>query len=498
MSNITQASLTLFSQSCLSTTLRSGSRPKFSRFLSHHISTLRGIDRFSTNNSKQTIVHQISAYRKGASSYAARESPQRTSILERILASEAESRNQNRDKRNVTVPRPLPTITIDCPNRIAVLQSFRKAKHVYRSDVKPFTSFRYDERYNWCLESDHLNDSHDQYNRTHTPVKAPVTVFAVLGLLGSVKVEDEANKLSDEEKMKKMKPVELFIARGVLLMCDQEYSKASELFHQALRIAQDEGDDERETLILNLLASNSFESGDFKAAEKLFIDLVKRLMAHEAEPTDPAILELSLKLAAIYSRNEETHGKALKGFKFVIDSLLVKLQDILDNEDEMEVLKLSAEKRNELALLGWSYDWFAKHLLLVGDYKGAVDMLQRALKISSQLLGPLHEQTLILLNDVGTTMAMDQSPETGSVFIERAAKGAIECQSKELASFYVNLGLVNLTLRRLGEARRYCQYSLELASKNRDHHNSDEVMNLARGCLNEVQRLLESDERASK
>lgn len=340
----------------------------------------------------------------------------------------------------------------------------------------------------------HYNNYGDNFREDYPHRKSLLSMLSILGLFKAVTVEEaeeKKHKLSDEEKIKKMKPAELLIAKGVLSMCDQEYLKADELFHQALRLAQNEKNEEQETLVLNLLASNYFESGDLKKAEKLFIDLITRLVAQDVEPTNPAILELSLKLASIYSKSISTHDKALKGFKFVINSLLSNLHDLLSNLDEIELQELSEDRKSELALLGWSYDWFAKHLISLNDYDGAADMLQRAANISSKILGPLHDQTLILLSDVGTTLAMNNSPETGTTYIKQAVEGAIKSQSKELASFYVNLGLVNLQLRKLSEAKRYCENSIELALKNREHHNSNEVITLSKSCLKEVERLLE-------
>lgn len=360
-------------------------------------------------------------------------------------------------------------------------------------NVNDFTNKSLRNFYSNHSQDDSYNDYDKFYGHDR---KSPFVLIGLMGLLKSFTasdIEEEKAKLTDEQKMKKMKPVELVIAKGVLAMCDQDYNKASDLFHKALRLAQDEEDEERETLVLNLLASNFFESGDLANAEKLFIDLMKRMIAHDVDPTNLAILELSLKLASIYSKDQTTHDKALKGFKFVINSLLNNLQDLLNNVEDIEIYELSEEMKTGLALLGWSYDWFAKHLLAVNDFNGATDMLRKALEISTKVLGPLHDQTLILLNDVGTTLAMNNSPEEGMTFIKKAVEGAIESQSKELASFYVNLGLVNLKLKNLNSAKRYCEYSIELAYKHREHHNSQEVIMLSKSCLNEVQRLLEVD-----
>ena len=337
------------------------------------------------------------------------------------------------------------------------------------------------------------NSARKNYDAQHF-----VALLGAMSLFKKSTTEDNdelGTQLSDGEKMKKMKPIEIEIAKGVLAMCDQDYSKANQLFHNALHMAQEDNDEERESLVLNLIASNYFESGDFENAEKLFIEIIKRMVAKDFLPTSPAILELSLKLASIYGRNSTTHDKALSGFKFVINSLLDALNDVLDNLDELDSKELSDEKKNELAMLGWSYDWFGKFLIAANDYKGAADMLQQALKISLKVLGPSHDQTLILFNDIGTTLAMDNSLESGRTFIKKAVEGAISSQSNELASFYVNLGIVNLKLKKLQDAKMYCEYSIELASKNREHHNSHEVMELSRSCLNEVEHLLAAEQR---
>lgn len=351
------------------------------------------------------------------------------------------------------------------------------------------------------LKSQQQQDDHHHHGNSNSSNKSDngssflpfYVMFGVLGMFrkpSASELEEERVRLTDEQKMKKMKPVELAIAKGVLSMCDQNYDKANQLFHEALHMAQDENDEEQEELILNLIASNYFESGDFHNAEKLFIDLMKRMIARDVAPTSPAILELSLKLASIYSKSPETAEKALKGFKFVISSLLNSLDDIVSNIEELDFQEISDEKKNELALLGWSYDWFAKHLLTMNDYSAAAIMLHKAYEISSKVLGPFHDQTLILLNDIGTTLAMNDSPDEGRKFMKKAVEGAITNNSSELASFYVNLGLVYLKLRDLKEAKQYCEYSMDLAKKNPEQYNSHDVVELSRTCLTHIERLL--------
>lgn len=363
---------------------------------------------------------------------------------------------------------------------------------MWSSSIQKISNFGTEHQYRERKHEKHWNGH--QRSRKLNYKNSMLWSLGVLGVfkrMTSDDIEEEKRKLTDEEKVKKMTPAELLIAKGVLSLCDFEYDKADSLFHEALHLTQKDQNAEQETLVLNLMATNYFDSGRFEEAEKLFIDLIKRLIALDMEPSDPAILELSLKLSSIYSKNVKHHSKAFRGFEFVINSLLYSLQDLLKDLQEVDVLDISEQQRNDLALLGWAYDWFARHLINMNDYVGAVDMLRRALDISTKILGPKHDQTLILLNDVGTTLAMVNQAEEGRDYIKRAVEGALESQSRELASFYVNLGLVNLQLRKLEEAKRYCEYSIELASKNASHHNTTEILTLSQNCLDEVKRLLQ-------
>lgn len=316
------------------------------------------------------------------------------------------------------------------------------------------------------------------------------SIFVILGLAGIMKSfmnDEEQQDLTDEEKFNRMNPIEKLIVRGVSEMLEYRYQKANELFHKALRAAQHRKDEEKEFLILTLLATSYFENEDLEEAEKLFIALIKRLIEMNSKQDSPALLELSLKLAAIYSKNPNTHEKAIIGFKFVIDSLTRNLDGLLQHLDGLREGDLDAEQKNELALLGWTYDWYAKHLLSTNNYQDAVYFLKKALELSYIVLGPLHDQTLILLNDIGTTIAMSKSPSEGREYLQKAVDGAIESGSESLASFYLNLGLTSLRSEKFADGKKYCEESLRIAKKSANLQNSTEIMNLSKQCLREYE-----------
>lgn len=359
------------------------------------------------------------------------------------------------------------------------------------------TSYNFNYRKYLAIISNRHEKKHKNNKNSRASYIDEKRFLILFGFVGASKINsDDADDRShanesnekietDKEKKDVMTHTDKLISRGVLLMLDLDHAKANDLFHEALKSAQKDENEEKELLILTLLATNYFESEQFDKAEQLFIALMKRLISKNTEVDSPALLELSLKLAAIYSRRPETHKKADIGFKFVIDTLSKKLSDILYRLDQLKDDQLDDEKKNLLALLGWGYDWYAKHLLTINNFQDAIYYLKRAYEISLHVLGPLHDQTLILLNDIGTTIAMSRSPTEGREYIQRAVDGAIQSNSKELASFYLNLGLTTVRSQQPKEGRKYCERSLEMALKNTYDVNSKEIVNLSKQCLKE-------------
>lgn len=504
MSNLAQAHVTFLSKRCLSSPIwRKNAWNRSSSTSPTERSAI--LDSLSQDKSKSTIrIENVRSLRQTRASTSMR---CETNTPDESQKRRAESHTHSNDILNRILSvehldKPLPLSSFQrfgtFPNeneRLCAMNSlsYKKQSSYCHLESNSFNNYGYlvklrSQQYSGQREED-SGRGKKHHHRSQYIYPVLLSALGIFKPYNSDTIEEERKKLSDEQKLKKMTPFELITAKGVLHMCDQEYDKAEVLFHEALHMAQFAKNSDQETLVLNLLATSYFDSGQLEKAENLFIDLIKRLIAAGVDSTDASVLELSLKLSSIYSKSAKTHNKALKGFEFVISTLMHQLGDILKNLEIIKLEELSEKNLNDLALLGWSYDWFAKHLIGVNDHEGAVEMLKSALEISSKILGPLHDQTLILLNDVGTTLAINNFPEKGRTFIRKAVEGAIEGKSKELASFYVNLGLVNLQLRKLNEAKRYCEYSNELALKNRDKYNNSEILKISQDCLNEVKYL---------
>ena len=92
------------------------------------------------------------------------------------------------------------------------------------------------------------------------------------------------------------------------------------MFHIGLRMAVDMQHQDAITYVYDLMANLSYDMGDFKKAERLFVSVMQRLISLKGlEQTDNAIVEMCLKLASIHSRTNE-HEKAEMGYKFCIES----------------------------------------------------------------------------------------------------------------------------------------------------------------------------------
>lgn len=87
-------------------------------------------------------------------------------------------------------------------------------------------------------------------------------------------------------------------------------------FHLALRMAQTVKNQLAETYIFDLMGNLAYESNDLEKAEKLFVNVIQRLMELEkAVEDDIRLLHISTKVAHIaYLKNDLE--KAMLGYDF--------------------------------------------------------------------------------------------------------------------------------------------------------------------------------------
>lgn len=82
----------------------------------------------------------------------------------------------------------------------------------------------------------------------------------------------------DEEETPEQKLI-MTIKRSILCIQREQYDKAEQMLHLALRMAQDLQHKDGITYVYDVMANLAMEREQFEKAEKLFVDVMKRLFA---------------------------------------------------------------------------------------------------------------------------------------------------------------------------------------------------------------------------
>lgn len=92
-------------------------------------------------------------------------------------------------------------------------------------------------------------------------------------------------KKDDEEETPEDKMI-MAIKRSILCIQKEEYAKAEQMLHLALRMAQDLKSKDGVTYIYDVMGNLAMERGHFIKAEKLFVDVMKRLFGDGLKEDD--------------------------------------------------------------------------------------------------------------------------------------------------------------------------------------------------------------------
>ncbi|XP_061245759.1 tetratricopeptide repeat protein 19, mitochondrial isoform X2 [Bos javanicus] len=205
-----------------------------------------------------------------------------------------------------------------------------------------------------------------------------------------------------------------------------------------------------------------------------------KAIAYTYDLEDNAIIEISLKLATIYAA-QSRQELALAGYEFCISTL----EEKIERERELSEDVLSADdKANTQLLLGMCLDTYARYLLFSQQPSQAQRMYEKALRISEEILGERHPQTIVLLNDLATTLDTQGRTDEACVHAQRASDLARQVEHPELHVLLSNLAAV-LTHRELyAQAEETYREALRQAELKRDEasvqHIREELAELAR------------------
>ncbi|XP_062966435.1 tetratricopeptide repeat protein 19, mitochondrial isoform X7 [Cynocephalus volans] len=173
-------------------------------------------------------------------------------------------------------------------------------------------------------------------------------------------------------------------------------------------------------------------------AEELFKATMSYLLGGGMKQEDNAIIEISLKLASIYAAQNRQEF-ALAGYEFCISTLEEKIEREKElTEDIMSV----EEKASTHLLLGMCLDACARYLLFSKQPSQAQRMYEKALKISEEIQGERHPQTIVLMSDLATTLDAQGHFDEAYIYMKRASDLARQINHPELHMVLSNLAAI--------------------------------------------------------
>ncbi|XP_063233876.1 tetratricopeptide repeat protein 19 homolog, mitochondrial [Bacillus rossius redtenbacheri] len=269
----------------------------------------------------------------------------------------------------------------------------------------------------------------------------------------------------------------LTMKRSVLLMQRGELDKAEQMLHLALKMAQELQNAQAVTYVYDLLANLAYDRGDLVKAEPLFVSVLQRLLGSGTPASDNKVVHISLKIADIFTKRREP-SKAENGFKFCVENLEKKIDAGVDDEDT-------------LTLWGMTLDWFGRFLLEENRAAEALECFEKAYRTSLKVHGEEHEQTVVLLNDLGTVAFLCGDHDRAVGYLGHAVEvGRRLPGMQDFAAVHVNLGAVYLKKGMYREARHACETALRDARA----HDNKEGVEEANTCLDQVKRFLHSEQ----
>ncbi|KAG8247299.1 Tetratricopeptide repeat protein 19, mitochondrial [Homalodisca vitripennis] len=314
-----------------------------------------------------------------------------------------------------------------------------------------------------CEQQHQYNNRSYGQSRKHCDlINSKLTFVTLAGIFSFFQTKE------DEEESELI----MTIKRAVLMIQHDEFKGAEQMLHVALRLAQQTQNSDGITYIHDLLANVAFAQGELDKAEVLFKDVMQRVLSQGTPQDDLKIIHMSLKLAKIYEQKHDW-PKAEEGYKFCMKHLDKQVQG---SEDE-----------DVLMLWGMTLDWYARFLHEQNRLEEAFTNYKKAYEMCVRLNGEVHEQTVILLNDLGTISFLRGDNDSAIYYMTKAVETGRHLPNMEdFSSVYVNLGSIYMQKEMYEEAQKSCKEGL----KNAKRHKNEEGLKEATICLEELKNFL--------
>lgn len=251
----------------------------------------------------------------------------------------------------------------------------------------------------------------------------------------------------------------------------EEYQKAEQQFHIALNMAQTVKHQLAETYIFDLMGNLAYESNQLEKAEKIFVNVMQRLMQFEkAAEDDPRLLHISTKIAHIsYLKND--FEKALLGFGYVLEK--IEKRDYMKDE-------------NLLELWGLAKNFLGQVLISTRDFEKARLALLDAQKTFIRFKEEVSEDGMILLNNLSVCHAELKEFDKAEKYLQQAIEIAKELKLEDVSPYQINLGMLYFKQKLIEKAQASCKAAWLLAIK----YDNKEAIGGAERCLDQVKKAL--------
>ncbi|CAG9854380.1 unnamed protein product [Phyllotreta striolata] len=310
------------------------------------------------------------------------------------------------------------------------------------------------KQYNQKLPFTHTNVSQASL-RFLKPNAKSILAISLLSWLGFA--EEDKNKESE---------LIMTLKRSVLCINREQYDKAEQMLHLALRIAQQQQNEQGALYCFDLMANLAFEQRDLDKAHKLFVHILQLLLSKGTPEDDIKVIHISLKLARIYQLGAELEQAEI-GYAWCLEQIKNKKNQNKDTK----------------ILYGVINDWYAQFLLDKNDVKKALVHLKEAYSVCNELSRQDVDQTVLLLNDLGTTCFRANDMTNAENYLKQAVSIGKDMQDKAyLGVVHANLGLILLEKGLLDQAKKFCKEALYLGKK----HENSESINQANYCFDQI------------
>lgn len=292
-------------------------------------------------------------------------------------------------------------------------------------------------------------------NKFTAPCILSFSLFTWLGFQDKLSAEDE---------------LVLTIKHCVLFIQREEYEKAEQLLHVALRQAQQIQHQTGITYIYDVMANLALQREHLDKAKKLFVAVTQRIMADGAQEDDTRVIHLSVKLARV-SHLQKQYETAQIGYEWSLE----KLHKAVSQDP-------SESNRKLLAL---TEDWYGRLFIECNRYDDGLKLMVNALNRMKDISDVEKEHLVVQLNDIGTVCDRLGKTDESIEYFNQAVEMAKSLDMEDLGTMYVNLGRAYMKKQLIDTARKYCGHAWKLgvSSKNKEIKEEAEL------CLREIKNI---------